>query len=379
MKKQVLYSIIFLILLNYKIEAQTDLLLSKVSYELDFRFRAEQDWSSKKSDGNLREDRTRLRYRLRTGATFKNEWYSLGFRIRTGDQNKQQDPQLTIGKGFEEFGTLPLGFEKIFFQGIHGGLKYWLGKNSYSFEKNNELFWSDNVFPEGVFLEHNLKLSNLIFENIILRGSHYILSSNGKSFFKDAYFQGIQSSIIFIDERFKMFPGIYKLRNIPNIPDGNHSFELDYSIIHIGAKLKALKSKNLFVDFDFYQNIEDYRSNENISDAFSEEKTGYSIGIQFGSFKQTKDLKFKITYAKLEKYAALDYMAQNDWARWDYSAFISPDGRLTNFKGIEIVIGYNISKKINVIAKYYNIKQIIPTGEFKETGQRIRFDLNVKI
>ena len=189
MKKQVLYSIIFLILLNYKIEAQTDLLLSKVSYELDFRFRAEQDWSSKKFDGNLREDRTRLRYRLRTGATFKNEWYSLGFRIRTGDQNKQQDPQLTIGKGFEEFGTLPLGFEKIFFQGIHGGLKYWLGKNSYSFEKNNELFWSDNVFHEGVFLEHNLKLSNLIFENIILRGSHYILSSNGKSFFKDAYFQ----------------------------------------------------------------------------------------------------------------------------------------------------------------------------------------------
>ncbi|MDG1101744.1 MAG: hypothetical protein P8H42_06690 [Saprospiraceae bacterium] len=379
MKKQVLYSIILLILLNYKIEAQTDLLLSKVSYELDFRFRTEQDWSSKKSDGNLREDRTRLRYRLRTGVTFKNEWYSLGFRIRTGDQNKQQDPQLTIGKGFEEFGTLPLGFEKIFFQGIHGGLKYWLGKNSYSFEKNNELFWSDNVFPEGVFLEHNLKLSNLIFENIILRGSHYILSSNGKSFFKDAYFQGIQSSIIFKDERFKMFPGIYNLRNIPNIPDGNHSFELDYSIIHIGAKLKALKSKNLFVDFDFYQNIEDYRSNENISDAFSEEKTGYSIGIQFGSFKHTKDLKFKITYAKLEKYAALDYMAQNDWARWDYSAFNSPDGRLTNFKGIEIVIGYNITKKINVIAKYYNIKQIIPTGEFKETGQRIRFDLNVKI
>ena len=354
-------------------------MLSKVSYELDFRFRTEQDWSSKKSDGNLREDRTRLRYRLRTGVTFKNEWYSLGFRIRTGDQNRQQDPQLTIGKGFEEFGTLPLGFEKIFFQGIHGGLKYWLGKNSYSFEKNNELFWSDNVFPEGVFLEHNLKLSDLIFENIILRGSHYILSSNGKSFSKDAYFQGFQSSIIFKDERFKMFPGIYNLRNIPNIPDGNHSFELDYSIIHIGAKLKALKSKNLFVDFDFYQNIEDYRSNENISDAFSEEKTGYSIGIQFGSFKQTKDLKFKITYAKLEKYAALDYMAQNDWARWDYSAFNSPDGRLTNFKGIEIVIGYYITKKINVIAKYYNIKQIIPTGEFKETGQRVRFDLNVKI
>ena len=133
MKKQVLYSIILLILLNYKIEAQTDLLLSKVSYELDFRFRAEQDWSSKKFDGNLREDRTRLRYRLRTGATFKNEWYSLGFRIRTGDQNKQQDPQLTIGKGFEEFGTLPLGFEKIFFYQIN----FWV-----SYPTNFLLIWS---------------------------------------------------------------------------------------------------------------------------------------------------------------------------------------------------------------------------------------------
>ena len=98
MKKQVLYSIILLILLNYKIEAQTDLLLSKVSYELDFRFRTEQDWSSKKSDGNLREDQTRLRYRLRTGVTFKNEWYSLGFRIIAEilDQLKNQPQQLFL-------------------------------------------------------------------------------------------------------------------------------------------------------------------------------------------------------------------------------------------------------------------------------------------
>ena len=174
-----------------------------------------------------------------------------------------------------------------------------------------------------------------------------------------------------------MFPGIYNLRNIPNIPDGNHSFELDYSIIHIGAKLKALKSKNLFVDFDFYQNIEDYRSNENISDAFSEEKTGYSIGIQFGSFKQTKDLKFKITYAKLEKYAALDYMAQNDWARWDYSAFNSPDGRLTNFKGFEIMAGYSLGKKMNLKIRCFKVDQIKTLSAVKENGNRIRIDFNI--
>ncbi len=72
-------------------------------------------------------------------------------------------------------------------------------------------------------------------------------------------------------------------------------------------------------------------------------------------------------------------MAQNDWARWDYSSYNSPDGRLSNLKGIEVVVAYMIHEKVNLIAKYYNVHQIVPTGTHKETGQRIRFDLNVKI
>jgi hypothetical protein len=379
MKFQFLFTLTLLLLIHIPVNAQIDSILSKLTIEADFRFRAEQDWNSKKSDGSFRDDRTRLRYRLRTGATFKNKWYSLGFRIRTGEQNKQQDPQLTLGKGFEEFGTLPIGFEKIFFQGIHKNIKFWFGKNSFSFEKNNELFWSDNVFPEGVFIEHRFNFTHQTIEKISLKGSHYILSSNGKSLLNDAYFQGIQTAIYFRNQRFLLFPSLYLFRNIPNIPDGNQSFNLDYSIVHLGVKLKLLESEKLLVDFDIYQNFEDYKLNNNIPNEFDEEKTGYSIGIQYGSFKKTKDWKFKLTYTTMQKYAALDYMAQNDWARWDYSNFDSPDGRLTNFKGIEAVAGYNLSTKINLIAKYYIVKQIVPTGLFKETGQRLRLDLNVRI
>lgn len=379
MKIQLLFTLTLLLIVNIQINAQTDSIPSKLTFESDFRFRIEQDWDSKKSDGSFRDDRTRLRYRLRTGATFKNDWYSLGFRIRTGAQNKQQDPQLTLGKGFKEFGTLPIGFEKIFFQGIYKNFKFWLGKNSYSFEKNNELFWSDNVFPEGVFIEHSFNLNLQAIEIISLKGSHYILSSNGKSILNDAYFQGVQTSIHFANQCFLLFPSIYLLRNIPNIPDGGHSFNLDYSIFHLGAKLKPLKSEILIIDFDIYQNFEDYEVNNNVSDDFAEEKTGYSVGVQYGTLKNAEDWKFKLTYTVMQKYAALDYMAQNDWARWDYSAFNSPDGRLTNFSGIEVVAGYNINKKINIIAKYYIVNQILPTGLFEETGQRIRLDLNVKM
>lgn len=378
MQRNIVLALCLLLLICFQVSAQTDTLLSKISFDLDFRFRIEQDWDSKKSDGTFRDDRTRLRYRLRTGATYQNDWYSFGFRIRTGDPNKQQDPQLTLGKGLEEFGTLPIGFEKIFFKGEFQNFNFWLGKNTFPFEKNNELFWSDNVYPEGVYVGHNFEIEDKIIQKISLKAGHFILSSNGGSFLGDAYFQGLQTAINIQDELFKFFPSIYFFRNIPNIPDGNHPFELDYTILHFGGRLAPIKNQDLILDFDYYQNIEEYEDNVFIGENLADQKTGFSIGLQYGSLKNPNDWKFKITYTDLEKYAALDYMAQNDWARWDYSFFGSPDGRLTNFKGIELVGGYKINRKINLIAKYYYVNQIIPLGEFKETNQRFRLDLDVK-
>ncbi len=379
MKIKFLFGLILCLFIGCQLNGQTDSILQRITFEADFRFRIEQDWDSQKPDGSFRNDRTRLRYRLRTGATYQADWYSFGFRIRTGDQRKQQDPQLTLGKGFKEFGTLPMGFEKVFFQGNHHNFRYWLGKNAFSFEKNNELFWSDNVYPEGVFLEYRFDIDQKILEKISLKGSHYILSSNGGTILNDAYFQGLQSSFQLLNNRLNFFPSFYLFRNIPNIPDGNHSYIIDYSILHIGCKVETLASHKLIFDFDLYQNLEDYESNTFIASEFASEKSAYSVGVQYGQLKDAKDWKFKLTYTELQKYAALDYMAQNDWARWDYSDFDSPDGRLTNFKGLELVAGYSISKKINLIAKYYYVNQLIKTGLFQENGQRIRFDLNLKL
>tara|TARA_R110002049_G_scaffold232088_8_gene404661 strand:+ start:16202 stop:16633 length:432 start_codon:yes stop_codon:yes gene_type:complete len=134
--------------------SQTTFEESKLSFYGDFRFRIEQDWNSKKSDGTYRDDRSRLRYRGRLGLNyFVNQNTSMGVRIRTGDPKKQQDAQLTLGDANKEFGTLPIGFEKIFFQTNYKGFFTWIGKNTFPFNKNNELFWSDNVYPEGVFLK----------------------------------------------------------------------------------------------------------------------------------------------------------------------------------------------------------------------------------
>ncbi len=369
--------IVFIILLGVNsLFCQSDSTFSKLSHELDFRFRAEQDWDSRKSDGSYRDNRSRLRYRLRTGVSYSNKHFLFGFRIRTGDQRKQQDPQLTIGKGLKEFGTLPIGFEKLYFQYDKSNFKFWLGKNTFPFKKNNELFWSDNVFPEGVSLSKNFILKKGIVKNVHFVAGHFILSSNDKSFLDDAYFQGAQINLVSRDDKYEFSSAIYQLKNIPDIPDGAHLFEMNYSIIHLRTKVELSKFS---INIDYYNNFTNYDSNLYLEDEFVNQKVGYTLGLQYGNLKSKKNWMFSITYARLERYSILDYMAQNDWARWDYSLFNSPDGRLSNFRGLEAVIAYAITKKVNLVSKYYIVEQLLPFDLAKENGQRIRFDLNIRL
>ena len=101
-------------------------------------------------------------------------------------------------------------------------------------------------------------------------------------------------------------------------------------------------------------------------------------GLKYGAQKKKGDVQFTATYTYLQRYAAVDFMAQNDWARWDYSSFDSPDGRVTNFNGVELVAKYMITKKIKLTGKYYLVEQLVPFGITEETGSRFRLDLDIK-
>ena len=108
---------------------------TKLTFTGDFRFRVEHDWNSRKPDGTNRDNRSRLRYRLRFGFRYQyNSRISFGARIRTGDPRKQQDPQLTLGDGFKEFNTLPIGFEKVYVNFEFNDYTIWLGKNTFPFK-----------------------------------------------------------------------------------------------------------------------------------------------------------------------------------------------------------------------------------------------------
>ena len=285
---------------------------------------------------------------------------------------------MTLGAGSEEFGTLPIGIEKAYFQGSLDNWSFWVGKQTFPFEKQNELFWSDNVYPEGVFLNKDFQIHSDLVDRIALRGGHFILSTKGKSLGADTYFQGYQMYFNFLDSKFQLYPALYLFKNVPNIPDGNGTFTLDYSIVHLGAKWKLTQKPSLNLEVDYYNNLEDYGQNDSIPNRFKNQKTANVIGLSYGELKEKGNWFFKASYAYLQQYAAVDFMAQNDWARWDYSSFGSPDGRLTNFKGVELVAGFKLDKRTNLKMKYYRVAQHIPYGTTKETGSRIRLDLDVK-
>lgn len=377
--RNLIIAFFFFVLITPNLISQNDSTASKkLTFTGDFRFRIEQDWNSRKSDGNYRDNRSRLRYRFRFGANYQvTEWAEFGMRIRTGFREKQQDPQLTLGEGFKEFSTVPIGFEKMYFKAQYGKFMGWLGKNTFPFERQNELFWSDNVFPDGVFVSGLFPFESSIINSLKINASHFILSSSESTFDQDQYLQGIQAVTKHWNDRLTLFPSFYYFHQMPNIPDGNETYNLDYSILHIGAKAKIIEKPYLEVGVDYYNNLENLNRIDSIPLKFKNQKNGVVASVNFGKLNARGDWAVGTTFSYLEKYAIVDFLAQNDWVRWDYSSYGSPDGRVTNFKGLELNAAYLIRKNFLLKMRFFMVDQLVPLGVSKETGNRIRLDLDI--
>lgn len=106
-----------------------------------------------------------------------------------------------MGDASKEFGTLPIGFEKLFFEAKHKSFSGWLGKNTFPFKKNNEQFWSDNVYPEGVFLKNKFVLNSKVFNDVSISAGHFIVATSGESLGNDGYFEGLQTTWTLFDKK----------------------------------------------------------------------------------------------------------------------------------------------------------------------------------
>ncbi len=367
------------LLLSVATSAQNDSIQQQLSFTGDFRFRIEHDWNSRNAEGSLRTDRSRLRYRFRLGMNFVlDEHSAFGGRLRTGNINDQQGPHLTLGGGNGEFGLDQIGLEKIYYQYQGKNLVGWIGKNSINLRKEHELFWNDNVFPEGMALRYQVpygeeKAINSLEFNL----AHFIIRSNNQTFDKDAYLQMLQLHSKHMRGKLELFPALFRFRNIDNLPDRQGRFQLDYSILHLAGKVNLLAKPQLSIAAEYYANFEDYRQNDSIPQQLQSETNGWVITAKLGQLKRQGDWQLNLYYAHLAKYSIVDYFAQNDWARWDYSNVGAFGSRLSNFKGVEIRIGYALKEKFNLVLRTYFVEQLVPEGTFLENGSRIRLDMNI--
>lgn len=372
---------IFIICSFHGLFAQTEKEENKrLSFEGDIRLRIEHDWDSMRSDGSKRNDRSRLRYRIRLGSTFKLDKYSsFSTRLRTANINNQQDPHHTIGGQDGEFELGRIGFEKIFYQYQNKGLTAWMGKNSIPLKKLNELFWNDNVFPEGIALKYKFRFQkDQLIDKLSLNAGHFIVRANGQGFRADSYLQVFQIETDLLDKRLSLFPSYYYFRDIGDLPDGFASSTLDYNIFHLGSTFTLLKKPKLVLGLEYYNNFTDYTDVPAVADDFKEENQAFVIFVKLGETKTKGDWSVKLTYAHIEKNAVVDYFAQNDWVRWNYSGVGSNASRLTNFRGFDLRISYAIKEKYILNLRAFSVEQILPFGIEKEDGNRVRLDLDVK-
>ena len=379
MKK--LTTIICVIFLFYSpIYTQADTTQNPLSIFGDFRFRIEQDWDSRKPDGTYRDDRTRFRLRARVGLEYQiNHWIAIGSRIRTGNIQDQQGPHLTLGGNGGEFGLYQIGFEKAYVRMQGKRLTGQFGKYSFPFEKQNEIFWNDNVFPDGLSGQLLLPIqnSNSLKEFQVTAG-HFIVLSQNNQLKNDAYFQAVQVALHSKNKNWRVFPGIYHFNNLSNIPDGNGKYELDYTILHLAGSYSFATKTHFSLGVDYYHNMQDYTTTAGIESVFKDQKNGFSIQGTYGALKKTGDLMLVLYYAHIQKYGIVDYFTQNDWARWDYSGKGAFGSRLSNFEGIELRIGYALDKNAVLILRTYFVEELVTSQNFTENGKRIRLDLDVK-
>ncbi len=351
----------------------------KLNFKADLRLRTEQDWNSRKSDGTYRDDRFRLRFRVRAQLEYKpNDWASFGIRFRTGYAEKQQDPHLTIGDGYHELESVPIGFDKLFFKIQKKWFTGWLGRNTFPFEKSNELFWSDNVSLDGVYVSAKVATSPTWIDGITYSGGLFTMLNSFSTFADDSFIGILQIKTEHLNKRLKVFPSFYHFNSMPNIPDGNETFRLDYTIVQLGAEALVFESPRITMGLDLYQNLQNYNKNESIQDDFKDQKTGFVGSVVWGNLAKKGDFALGAYFTYLERYAAVDFIAQNDWVRWDYSGQGSRDGRLTNYKGLELMTGYRISKMLQLKIRYFMVEQLIPYGSAIENGNRIRLDIDFR-
>lgn len=339
----------------------------------DLRLRTESDWDSRQSDGSERADRDRLRLRLRLGLNYaQDEHLSFGGRLRTGSAADQQSPHQTLG---DEAESKDLRLDRAYLRGDWTPGWAWAGKNAFPFWTQNELFWDEDVNPEGVAAGAVLPLGDSGLKLKPTAGYFLFEGSGSSNRYRDkAHLAAGQLAAEWglAAADLSAAAGLFAFKDNPATVDPALA-DLNYNIWVLSAKT-ALKGLPLPVSLglDFMRNARKYSSAVFNGD----QRTGIVVGLNAGKLKEKGDWLAGYYYARIEKFAVVARLAQDDWLRWGSGT----DTRSSNFAGHEFRLAYALGPSWNVVSRLYLVDALereSAAAPAREDGKRFRLDLNV--
>ena len=351
----------------------------KLSVYGDFRGRLEADWDSHRSDGSERNDRNRLRVRLRAGLEYKaNDNISFGFRVRSGSDNSQQSPHITVVDfNDNDTGDAHFNFDKWYFKYSSGNASVWLGRNSLPFWKADELLEDDDATPAGLGFTYKA-------DQITLNAGYFSNPAGMKNFTGNTGVAQIVWNTAVGDTKLVFAGGVLAIDADPT--NSNNGLLLDNNgardyTIWVGSVQASLETMNrpLKLNLDLLHNSKDYSASD--PDAFTafhrDETDGYVVSAILGDTGDRGDWLFGYYYAHMEMFAVNNSLSQDDWVRWGSAT----QTRASNFEGSEFRAAVGLGNNMNVVARLYivdGIKLRSATSTDKEDGNRLRIDFNWK-
>ncbi|UCD57274.1 MAG: putative porin [Candidatus Hydrogenedentota bacterium] len=341
----------------------------KIKFKADFRHRHELIQLEEN------EDRTRWRLRLRLSLTgnITDDW-SVHARFATGSSDPLSTNQ-TMDGGFS---TKGLNLDRAYFdfhpQAIKG-LNIIGGKIKLPFIRmeKTELIWDGDLNPEGAAAMYNRKATN---EIAIMLNTAFLYIEERKSD-DDTWMAGIQGAVkanpneelhfiagggYFDYENVKGMKGIYDAEKFAGnthvaTSTGDDTFQVydrDYNLAEafgeIGFKREQVSVK---VYGNFVNNID--------ADSLG---VGWLAGSTFKYGKNKGHVKLYANWRELEENAVIGASTDSDFI-----------GGGTNGKGLEVGMGYGITKNVDFAVTYFFNKQgIEEEGDYK----RLQVDLKAK-
>lgn len=348
----------------------------------DFRMRMEQDWDSLHGDGTQRDDRLRLRIRLRAGfeATIDDNWSAV-VAARSGPDLSQQSPHITI-VDFDGGHTGPYEFnlDHWYLNYASGGFEAWVGRNEMSFWHQDDLFVFDNVTYLGLGASYSHGLGG----GQLTGNLNYVALPVGM---KKSSGTGLLGQLVyeqdFVRWGLTVAGGYFGTDADPNDPNGQtlltENSTRDYRVVNLMAQFRSqIFDVPYYIGLDYMRNLENYDGSppDSFSQFHKDDREGYVIEFELGEKDSKGDWLFGYYYSYLEALSSHSSYIADDWVRWGDANQV----RATNLKGSELRARYSFSPTMNVFARLFFVDAIslLEAGDTTlETGNRLRVEVNI--